>query len=181
MSKSGNSDGSGNDPCKTRRERPGLLRGNQGKAQTIQVAGFHRRLASTSLFLSPLSFFSALSLSHSLFRHSSPSSSISTLTSDTFSPRAFAFFIASVSFQAFRTVYKVEALNWKPRLCRRYCGFSFPPFRFRPVCSPLVAFFSILRLHLCPFFCSRSVGGPLLLHRAAKARLDVARTGRRYS
>lgn len=52
--KSSNKEGSGNDSCKTRWERPGLLRSNQGKAQIIQVAGFHRRLASTNLFLSVL-------------------------------------------------------------------------------------------------------------------------------
>lgn len=70
-------------------------------------------------------------------------------------------FIVSVSFQAFRTVYKVEALNWKPRLCRLYCGFFFSPFRFRPVCCLISLLFLLFRLHLCPF-CPCSVGGPLL-------------------
>lgn len=91
-----------------------------------------------------------------------------------------ALFIVSVSFQASRTVYKVEALNWKPRLCRRYCGFFFSPFRFHPVCclsllfypspSPL-PFLSPQRVERRRYSCTA----------VAKARLDVARTGRRYS
>lgn len=154
--KSSNSYESGNDPCKTRWKRPELWRGNQGKAQTIQAASFHRRLASSNLFLSSFVFFLS-SLANSLLLSPSTvlslslsfSPSIPILASDTFSPRAFALFIVSVSFQAFRTVYKVEALNWKPRLCRRYCGFSFLPFRFRRVCCLPLPFYS-LRPHFCP-------------------------------
>lgn len=160
----------------------GLLHGNQGKAQTIQVAGFHRRLASLNLSLPSLS----LSPSRRPFssRSSAPvfSPSIDSLPRRHFrsSRREFSFFIVSVSFRAFRTVYKVEALNWKPWLCRRYCGFFFPPTLFRPVsvcvyvcCVPLPFFpTSSLLLFL---FLQRE--GPLLLDR----RLDVARTGNPYS
>lgn len=117
--KSSNSDGSGNDPCKTRWERPGLLRGNQGKAQTIQVAGFHRRLASTnlSLLFRALLLSSALrsSIRSSFFFHPStpphPYRFPPLPPTHFLSLRAFALFIVSVSFQAFHTVYKVEALN----------------------------------------------------------------------
>ena len=94
--KSSNSDENGNDPCKTRRKRLGLLHGNHSKAQTIQVAGFHRRLASTNFFLSlslfllsrrsTLFFLSSIVLSLSLYR-------FPTLASDTFSPlHRFCFF-----------------------------------------------------------------------------------------
>lgn len=157
--KSSNSDESGNDPCKTRRERPGLLRGNQGKAQTIQVAGFHRRLASTNLFLSSSALSRPLFFLLPPFFAPPPSFPLLTSTLSLFEHSAL--FIVSVSFQAFRTVYKVEALNWKPQLCRRYCGFFFPPFRFRPVCCLSLLSFFILRLHLCSF-CSCGVRGPLL-------------------
>lgn len=130
-------------------EAKGLLRGNQDKAQTIQVAGFHRQLASSNLSLSllrspfPLPSLSSIRFYFFLFRLSSPFPSIPSLASNTFSPRAFVLFIASVSFQAFRTVYKVEALNWKPRLCRRYCGFFFPAVPVSRFCLlPFVAFLS---------------------------------------
>jgi len=118
------------------------------KRKLFKLRAFTRWLPSTNLFLSP-SALSSLSrpsvFFFILFCHSSPFPSIPILASDTFSSRAFALFIVSVSFQAFRTVYKMEALNWKPRLCRRYCGFFFLPFRFRPVCCLsllLLAFFT---------------------------------------
>lgn len=109
---------------------------------------------------SPPHRFSSLPPTLSLFKHSSP-------------PYRSCFFSGlPYCIQSGSTKLETAALSALLRLLLSAVPVS-------PCLLPLVAFF-IFRLHLCPF-CPYSVGGPLLLHRVAKACLDVARTGRRYS
>lgn len=124
--RSSNRDGSGNDPCKTRWEWRDFCRAIRLKRELFKLQAFTAsQLASFNLSsFSPrilLLSFLATRFSLPYLPHSSPPSVPYLLRH--FLPEHSPFFTVSVSFEAFHTVYKVEALNWKLRLCPRYCGF----------------------------------------------------------
>lgn len=164
----------------------GLLHGNQSKAQTIQVAGFHRRLASPNLSLPSLSFSSPFFLTFirssffSLALHRFPSSpTFSLLAERIFLLHRFCFFSSlPYCIQSGSTKLETVALSALLRLLLSADPVS--PCVCLCICVlHSVAFFS----HLFTFalFVSAARKTVTLAPRREHRRLDVARTGHPYS